>query len=75
MTPLRLVSGAYTKGGDDTLMDWGEWKILSGGSGAGQTAGFTSSGNMTIVGVAVKPAAGGGACVPRLMLTHAGGPC
>lgn len=34
------------------------------------------SGNWAIAGFSIKAAAGGGpTCVPRLMLTHAGGPC
>jgi hypothetical protein len=55
---VTAVGGGFTKGADDTAQDWGEWKILSGGSGVGQTVNFTGSGTWDEVGATIKPSGG-----------------
>lgn len=61
---VSTISGGYTLGADDTTGDRAEWKILSGGAGAGQTPSWTASGAYTVFGVAIKPAGGGGGATP-----------
>jgi hypothetical protein len=65
------VGAAYTKGGDDLVNDWGEWKILTGGSGTPQSADFTHGtpgGAYTIAGMTVKPSTGAAATPKRTLL-------
>lgn len=52
---VTAVGGGYTKGQDDAQMDWSQYKILSGGSGASQSPSFTSSGAFTLLGVTITP--------------------
>ncbi|HEY6249134.1 MAG TPA: hypothetical protein VI685_04190 [Candidatus Angelobacter sp.] len=68
------VTGSYSKGGDDGAGDWTEFTILSGGSGVAQSAGFTSSGTMVILGATIKPAGGTASKTCTIALTGAG-PC
>lgn len=65
-------TGTYTKGADDTQGDVSEWKILSGGAGASQASGWTTTGAFTIFGVSIKPAGGAAACTPTLSLLGVG---
>jgi uncharacterized repeat protein (TIGR01451 family) len=67
------VSGGYVKGQDDTIGDWSEYKILSGGSGVAQNPGFVINPNFStfaLAGVSIKPASS----VPDLTITktHSG---
>lgn len=66
-----VVSGGYTKGGDDNQNDWTEWKILTGGSGTEQFSSFTTSNGWTMNGVAIKPA-GAATSPPQRMLLGVG---
>ena len=66
------VSGGYTKGQDDTIGDWSEYKILSGGSGAVQNAGFVTNpccATFALAGVSIKAAAAAGAFAPDLTIS------
>jgi hypothetical protein len=69
------VGTGFTQGATDGGGDISEYKILVGGSGVSQTVNYTGSSSPSgMFAVALAPA-GGAACVPRLMLMHAGGPC
>jgi uncharacterized repeat protein (TIGR01451 family) len=68
------VSGGYTKGQDDTIGDWTEYKVLSGGLGVVQNASFaTTSNTFALAGVSIK-AASAAASAPDLVVskTHSG---
>lgn len=66
---ITAVGSGYTKGADDAAQDWSEYKVIAGGSGAGQTVNFSgTSGAWMLVMAAVKPATGGVACAPTLTL-------
>jgi len=57
------VSGGYTKGQDDAVGDWTEYKILSGGVGVAQNSGFVTNpccSSFGLAGVSIKAAAVGG---------------
>jgi len=56
---ITAVGGGYTAGGNDSVGDWSEWKVLTGGAGVAQNPSFTTSGAYTIGAVTVKPSAGG----------------
>src|SRR5215469_4107662 len=71
---VTAVTGSYTQGANDADGDWTEFKILSGGSGVAQSAGFTSSGAMVILGATIKPA-GGAASKTCTMAMMGAGPC
>lgn len=62
----------FTLGGNDGSGDVNEWKLLSGGAGAGQTINFTGSGTWEEVAVSIKPAGGAVACTNRILLMGAG---
>ena len=69
------VSGAYTKGQDDTVGDWTEYMILSGGIAVVQNPGFITNPNFSsfgLGGVSIKPKSS--TTVPDLVLnkTHSG---
>jgi uncharacterized repeat protein (TIGR01451 family) len=70
------VGGGYVKGQDDTIGDWSEYKILSGGSGVVQNPSFVTNPNFSsfgLGGVSIKAAASG-ASIPDLTVskTHSG---
>ena len=74
------AAAGWTKGADDTQSDIAVYKILSGGSGASQSPGFSSSTGTSYVTflVGIKPAGGGGGgctAAPGLMLTMGVGNC
>jgi hypothetical protein len=50
----NIAGSAATKGADDTLQDWSEYRQISGGSGVAQSCTVTGSGNYTMFGVAIK---------------------
>lgn len=59
ITAVGNIDGsAATKGGDDTLGDWSESRILTGRSGVSVTAAFTGSGAYDVLIASFKPAAG-----------------
>lgn len=68
------VTASYSTAANDAAGDWSEFKILSGGSGVAQSAGFTSSGAMVILGATIKPA-GGAAAKTCTMAAMGAGPC
>ena len=52
---VTAVGGGFTKGADDSLQDWSEYQVLSGGAGVSQTVNFTGGGTWEEFAVAVKP--------------------
>jgi hypothetical protein len=75
ITAVGNIDGsAATKGADDTQQDWGEYRLLTGGSGVSKTAAFTGSGAYTCGIAAIQPPAGGVTKTCTLSLMGAG-PC
>jgi uncharacterized repeat protein (TIGR01451 family) len=69
------VSGGYTKGQDDAIGDWSEYKTLSGGLGVAQNPGFVTNPSFSsfgLGGVSIKAKAA--LSVPDLTVskTHSG---
>ena len=50
----NILGSAATKGADDGVQDWSEYRIMSGGSGNTGTAAFTGSGGYTIGYTVIK---------------------
>lgn len=52
---VTAVGNGYTKGADDTMQDWSEYRVLSASSGVAQTVNFTGGGTWEEFAAAVKP--------------------
>ncbi len=60
---ITAVGAGYTKGADDTVQDWSEYKEIAGGSGAAQTVNFSGTSGAWLLHMgSIKPA--GGAATP-----------